>query len=160
MAIASLLPVIGKPAPDFTLPSTSGEPVSLKQFKNKISVVLYFYPKDDTPGCTKEACGFRDLREEFAQLGAVILGISNDSVETHLKFREKHKLPFDLLADEDAAVSKAFGVYKQKNLYGKKYLGIERTTFIVDRTGRIAQIYPKVKVEGHVQEVLGFFRED
>jgi peroxiredoxin Q/BCP len=160
MAIASLLPVIGKPAPDFTLPSTSGETVSLKQFKNKISVVLYFYPKDDTPGCTKEACGFRDLRDEFAQLGAVILGISNDSVETHLKFREKHKLPFDLLADEDAAVSKAFGVYKQKNLYGKKYLGIERTTFIIDRTGRIAQIYPKVKVEGHVQDVLGFFRED
>ncbi len=160
MAIASLLPVIGKPAPDFTLPSTSGEPVSLKQFKNKVSVVLYFYSKDDTPGCTKEACGFRDLREEFAQLGAVILGISNDSVETHLKFRKKFKLPFDLLADEDAAVSKAFGVYKQKNLYGKKYLGIERTTFIIDRTGRIAQIYPKVKVEGHVQDVLGFFRED
>ena len=160
MATASLLPVIGKPAPDFTLPSSSGETVSLKQFKGKKSVVLYFYPKDDTPGCTKEACGFRDLREEFEQLGAVILGISNDPVDVHQKFREKFKLPFDLLADEDASVSKAFGVYKQKNLYGKKYLGIERTTFIIDRTGRIAQIYPKVKVDGHVQEVLGFFRED
>lgn len=156
MATASLLPVIGKPAPDFSLPSTSGEAVSLKQFKGKKTVVLYFYPKDDTPGCTKEACGFRDLREQFEAAGAVILGISNDPVDSHLKFRDKHKLPFDLLADEDAAVSKAYGVYKQKNLYGKKYLGIERTTFIIDRTGRIAQIYPKVKVEGHVQDVLGF----
>ncbi len=156
MATASLLPVIGKPAPDFSLPSTSGESVSLKQYKGKKTVVLYFYPKDDTPGCTKEACGFRDLREQFEAAGAVILGVSNDPVDSHLKFREKHKLPFDLLADEDASVSKAYGVYKQKNLYGKKYLGIERTTFIIDRTGRIAQIYPKVKVEGHVQDVLGF----
>ena len=160
MAVASLLPVIGKPAPDFTLPSTTGEPISLKQFKGKKTVVLYFYPKDDTPGCTKEACGFRDLREQFEAAGAVILGISNDPVDSHLKFREKHKLPFDLVSDEDAAVSKAYGVYKQKNLYGKKYLGIERTTFIIDRTGRIAQIYPKVKVEGHVQEVLDFLREE
>ena len=160
MATASLLPVIGKPAPDFTLPSTTGEPVSLKQFKNRKSVVLYFYPKDDTPGCTKEACGFRDLREDFEQVGAVILGVSNDPVDAHLKFREKFKLPFDLLADEDASVSKAYGVYKQKNLYGKKYMGIERTTFIVDRTGRVAQIYPKVKVEGHVQDVLAFLGDD
>jgi len=160
MATASLLPVIGKPAPDFTLPSTSGEPVSIRQFKGKKTVVLYFYPKDETPGCTKEACGFRDLREDFEKAGAVILGVSNDPVESHLKFRDKHKLPFDLLADEDAAVSKAYGVYKQKNLYGKKYLGIERTTFIIDRTGRVAQIYPKVKVEGHVADVLEFLREE
>jgi peroxiredoxin Q/BCP len=160
MAIASLLPVIGKPAPDFSLPSTSGEPVSLRQFKNKKTVVLYFYPKDETPGCTKEACGFRDLREDFEKVNAVILGVSNDPIDSHQKFREKHKLPFDLLADEDAAVSKAFGVYKQKNLYGKKYMGIERTTFIIDRTGRIAQIYPKVKVEGHVQDILGFLAEE
>ena len=160
MATANLLPVIGKPAPDFTLPSTSGEAVSLKQFKGKKTVVLYFYPKDDTPGCTKEACGFRDLREPFERAGAVILGVSNDPIDSHQKFREKHKLPFDLLADEDASVSKAYGVYKQKNLYGKKYLGIERTTFVVDRTGRIAQIYPKVKVEGHIQDVLEFVRED
>lgn len=160
MATASLLPVIGKPAPDFTLPSSTGEMVSLKSFKNKKSVVLYFYPKDDTPGCTKEACGFRDLTAEFEQAGAVILGVSNDPADTHAKFREKFKLPFELLADEDASVSKAYGVYKQKNLYGKKYMGIERTTFIVDRTGRIAQIYPKVKVEGHVADVLAFLRED
>ena len=160
MPTASLLPVIGKPAPDFTLPSTSGEPVTLKQFKGKKTVVLFFYPKDETPGCTKEACGFRDFTPDFEKLGAVILGISTDSIESHLKWREKHKLPFDLLADEDAAVSKAFGVYKQKNLYGKKYLGIERTTFIIDRTGRIAQIYPKVKVDGHIADVLGFLSED
>jgi peroxiredoxin Q/BCP len=160
MATASLLPVIGKPAPDFTLPSSSGESVTLKSFKNKKTVVLYFYPKDDTPGCTKEACGFRDLTAEFEKVGAVILGVSNDPVESHVKFREKFKLPFELLADEDAAVSKAFGVYKQKNLYGKKYMGIERTTFIIDRTGRIAQIYPKAKVDGHVAEVLAFLGED
>ena len=160
MPTASLLPVIGKPAPDFTLPSTSGEPVTLKQFKGKKTVVLYFYPKDETPGCSKEACSFRDLTAEFAKHDAVILGVSTDSIESHLKFRDKHKLPFELLADEDAAVSKAFGVYKQKNLYGKKHLGIERTTFIIDRTGRIAQIYPKVKVDGHVQDILGFLGED
>lgn len=160
MATASLLPVIGKPAPDFTLPSSTGEAVSLKSFKNKKTVVLYFYPKDDTPGCTKEACGFRDLTAEFEKVGAVILGVSNDPVESHVKFREKFKLPFELLADEDAAVSKAYGVYKKKNLYGKSYLGIERTTFIIDRTGRIAQIYPKVKVEGHVADVLAFLGED
>jgi peroxiredoxin Q/BCP len=160
MATASLLPVIGKPAPDFTLPSSSGESVSLKSFKNKKSVVLYFYPKDDTPGCTKEACGFRDLTADFEKVGAVILGVSNDPVDSHVKFREKFKLPFELLSDEDASVSKAYGVYKQKNLYGKKYLGIERTTFIIDRTGRIAQIYPKVKVDGHVADVLAFLGED
>ncbi len=160
MATTSLLPVIGKPAPDFTLPSSSGESVSLKSFKNHKSVVLYFYPKDDTPGCTKEACGFRDLTAEFEKAGAVILGVSNDPVDSHVKFRDKFKLPFELLADEDASVSKAYGVYKQKNLYGKKYMGIERTTFIIDRTGRIAQIYPKVKVEGHVADVLAFLGED
>jgi peroxiredoxin Q/BCP len=160
MTTATLLPVIGKPAPDFSLPSTTGEPISLKQYKGKKTVVLYFYPKDETPGCTKEACSFRDLREDFEKAGAVILGVSNDPLDAHQKFREKHKLPFDLLADEDALVSKAYGVYKQKNLYGKKYLGIERTTFIIDRTGRIAQIYPKVKVDGHVPDVLEFLRED
>ena len=160
MATATLLPVIGKPAPDFTLPSTSGEPVSLKQFKGKKTVVLYFYPKDETPGCTKEACHFRDLTAEFEKHGAVIVGISNDPMESHLRFKEKQKLPFELLSDEDAAVSRAYGVYKQKNLYGKKSLGIERTTFIIDRTGRIATIYPKVKVDGHVAEVLSFLADE
>ncbi len=134
--------------------------MNLRQYKNKKTVVLYFYPKDEAPGCTREACGFRDLSEQFEQRGAVILGVSTDSLESHLKFRDKQKLPFPLLSDEDASVAKAYGVYKQKNLYGKKYMGIERTTFIIDRTGRIAQIYPKVKVEGHVQDVLEFLGDD
>jgi peroxiredoxin Q/BCP len=156
----ALLPAIGRPAPDFTLPSTLGEPISLKQYKGKKTVVLYFYPKDETPGCTREACGFRDLTPEFEKHNAVILGVSNDPIEAHQAFRERHHLPFPLLSDEDATVSKQFGVYKQKNLYGKKYMGIERTTFVIDRTGRVAQIYPKVKVDGHVQDVLEFLSED
>jgi len=156
----SMLPVIGKPAPDFTLPSTTGEPVSIRQFKGKKTVILYFYPKDETPGCTKEACEFRDHTAEFDQAGVVVLGISNDLMETHLRFREKHKLPFTLLSDEDAAVSRLYGVYKQKNVYGKKSTGIERTTFVIDRTGRVAQIYPKVRVEGHIQDLLGFVGDD
>ena len=156
----SMLPVIGKPAPDFTLPATTGENVSLRQFKGKKTVILYFYPKDETPGCTKEACEFRDHTEEFERLGVVVLGISTDNMESHQAFREKHKLPFPLLSDEDAAVSKLYGVYKLKNLYGKKYMGIERTTFVIDRTGRIAQIYPKVKVDGHIPALLEFVGED
>lgn len=160
MVTTSLLPVIGKPAPDFTLPSTSGEPVSLKQFKGKKTVILYFYPKDETPGCTKEACEFRDHHAEIERHDAVVLGISMDSIESHQKFRDKHKLPFTLLADEDGAVSKLYGVYKQKNVYGKKSLGIERTTFVIDKTGRIATSYPKVKVEGHLDDILSFIGED
>ncbi len=156
----ALLPVIGKMAPDFTLPATTGENITLRQYKGKKTVVLYFYPKDETPGCTKEACEFRDLAAEFERHNAVILGISNDPMESHLKFRDKHKLPFPLLSDEDATVSKLYGVYKQKNLYGKKYMGIERTTFVIDKTGRIAQIYPKVKVDGHIFDILSFVGED
>ena len=156
----ALLPVIGKPAPDFALPSTTGENISLRQFKGKKTVVLFFYPKDETPGCTREACDFRDHTPEFEKLNVVVLGISNDNLESHNHFKEKHQLPFPLLTDEDASVSKMFGVYKQKNLYGKKYMGIERTTFVIDRTGRIAQIYPKVKVDGHIKDVLEFVGED
>ncbi len=157
---SNVLPVVGRPAPDFSLPSTSGENMSLKQFKGKKTVVLYFYPKDETPGCTREACDFRDHSEELEQAGVVVLGVSNDPVETHQRFAAKHKLPFTLLSDEDAAVSKLYGVYKQKNLYGKKHLGIERTTFVIDKTGRVAQIWPKVKVDGHVQDVLEFVAGD
>lgn len=156
----SLLPVIGKPAPDFSLPSTTGETISLKQFKGKKTVVLFFYPKDDSSGCTKEACAFRDSYADLERAGVVLLGVSTDGMDSHLAFREKFKLPFPLLADEDAAVSKLFGVYKQRNLYGKKYMGIERTTFVIDRTGRVAQIWPKVKVEGHIQDVLEFVADD
>ncbi|TMQ72163.1 MAG: peroxiredoxin [Candidatus Eisenbacteria bacterium] len=139
------MPVIGKTAPDFNLPATTGGSVSLRQFKGKKTVILYFYPKDETPGCTKEACDFRDHHADF---------------ESHRHFTDKHHLPFTLLSDEDAAVSKMYGVYKQKNLYGKKYMGIERTTFVIDRTGRVAQIYPKVKVDGHIQNLLEFVGED
>ena len=156
----SLLPVIGKPAPDFSLLSTTGENVSLKQFKGKKTVILYFYPKDETPGCTREACDLRDHFADFEKHNVMILGVSTDSLESHQHFKEKQNLPFPLLADTDASVSKLFGVYKMKNLYGKKYLGIERTTFVIDKTGRIAQIYPKVKVEGHVQDLLEFVGED
>jgi peroxiredoxin Q/BCP len=155
-----MLPVIGKPAPDFTLPASTGETISLRQFKGKKTVILYFYPKDETPGCTKEACEFRDHSEEFDRHNAVVLGVSTDNLASHTAFRDKHRLPFPLLADEDAAVSKLYGVYKLKNLYGKKYMGIERTTFVIDRTGRIAQIYPKVKVDGHIPALLEFVGED
>jgi len=157
---SNVLPVIGRPAPDFTLPSTTGEPVSLRQFKGKKTVVLYFYPKDETPGCTREACDFRDHAEEFEAAKVVVLGVSTDGMESHLRFQAKQKLPFPLLSDEDTAVSKLYGVYKQKNLYGKKHLGIERTTFVIDRTGRVAQIWPKVKVDGHIQDVLDFVAGD
>ena len=157
---SNVLPVIGRPAPDFSLPSTTGENISLKQFKGRKTVVLYFYPKDETPGCTREACDFRDHTAEFEAAKVVVLGVSTDGLESHQHFKEKQKLPFPLLADEDAAVSKLFGVYKQKNLYGKKSLGIERTTFVIDRTGRVAQIWPKVKVDGHVQDVLEFVAGD
>ena len=160
MATATLLPVIGKPAPDFTLPSTSGQSVSLRQYKGKKTVVLFFYPNDDTPSCTKEACGFRDQAAQFEAAGVVVIGISADPMDSHLAFQAKHRLPYELLSDTEATVSKAYGVWKQKNLYGNKFMGIERTTFVIDKTGRIAQIYPKVKVEGHVAEVLGFLTEE
>ncbi len=156
----SLLPVIGKPAPDFTLPSTTGDNISLRQFKGKKTVILYFYPKDETPGCTREACDFRDHAAALETTGTVVLGVSTDSLESHQHFKDKHKLPFPLLSDVDATVSKLYGVYKQRNLYGKKYMGIERTTFVIDRTGRIAQIYPKVKVEGHIQQLMEFVGGD
>ena len=150
---------VGDKAPAFSTTDQDGKPVKLSDYKGK-KIVLYFYPKDDTPGCTKEACGFRDLSAQFAAVGAVILGVSTDPMESHLKFQAKHKLPFELLSDPDAAVAKAYGVWKQKNLYGKKFMGIERTTFVIDKTGRIAQIYPKARVEGHVAEVLAFLTEE
>jgi peroxiredoxin Q/BCP len=156
----SLQPVIGKPAPDFTLQSTTGESISLRQFKGKKTVILYFYPKDETPGCTREACDFRDRNADFEKFDTVILGVSTDGLESHQRFKDKNRLPFPLLADEDATVSKLYGVYKQRNLYGKKYMGIERTTFVIDRTGRIAQIYPKVKVDGHIEQLLEFVGGD
>lgn len=153
-------PKEGEPAPDFSLATHAGDaPVRLSDFKGKQPVVLYFYPKDDTPGCTTESCNFRDLSADFAEAGAVILGVSLDDVASHKQFAEKFKLPFPLLADTDARVSTAYGVYKEKNLYGRKSLGIERTTFIIGRDGNIAKVYPRVKVDQHGEEVLAFVRE-
>jgi thioredoxin-dependent peroxiredoxin len=145
---------VGEPAPDFSLPATTGGTVSLADFRGRQAVVLYFYPKDDTPGCTREACYFRDLSAEFEQKGAVILGISTDSLRSHEKFRTKHGLPFPLLSDEDAAVATRYGVWKEKSMHGRKFLGIERTTFVIDKDGRVRSVFPKVSVEGHADEVL------
>ena len=142
----------GAAAPNFTLESSAGKKISLKDLKGK-KVVLYFYPKDDTPGCTKEACGFRDGISELKKLGAVVLGVSPDDVESHEKFIKKYSLPFDLLADTDHAVAEKYGVWKEKSMYGRKYMGIERTTFIIDADGKIAKIFPKVKVDAHSEEV-------
>lgn len=143
----------GIEAPDFTLPDQDGRPVRLRGFRGR-HVVLYFYPKDDTPGCTKEACAFLDAIRQFEQAGAVVLGVSTDGQESHRKFIGKFHLPFTLLSDEGAVVSKQYGVYTQKNMYGKKYWGIERTTFVIDQQGVIQSVFRKVKVDGHVDMVL------
>ncbi|MGH7233238.1 MAG: thioredoxin-dependent thiol peroxidase [Nitrospiraceae bacterium] len=144
---------VGDKAPAFSLPNHAGQAVTLTSLKGK-PVVLYFYPKDDTPGCTKEACGFRDSMASLSKTGSAVVGVSLDGVESHRKFIEKYGLPFPLLSDEDAAVSKTYGVYKQKNMYGKKFWGIERSTFVIDKAGHIQAIFRKVKVEGHVEDVL------
>jgi len=143
----------GDAAPEFSLPNQQGETIRLKQLRGK-PVVLYFYPKDDTPGCTKEACGFRDAYAKVAQTGAEVFGVSLDGADAHKKFIDKYALPFSLLTDDDAVVSKAYGVYKLKNMYGKKYWGIERSTFVIDKAGIITASFRKVKVDRHVQDVL------
>ena len=144
---------VGDTAPDFSLPSGTGETLALKSLRGK-QVVLYFYPKDDTPGCTKEACGFRDDITRIEQANTVVLGVSTDDLPSHQKFSKKYGLPFTLLSDENAAVSKAYGVYKQKSMYGKTYWGIERSTFVIDEKGKLKAIFPKVKVDGHVEAVM------
>jgi len=144
---------IGDKAPALSLPDQSGEPVSLKDFAGK-QVVLYFYPKDDTPGCTTESCDFRDAATPIKKAGAVILGVSLDDKASHQKFIKKFNLPFSLLSDEEAAVSKAYGCYKEKNMYGRKYWGIERSTFVIDQAGKLKAIFRKVKVDGHAGDVL------
>jgi thioredoxin-dependent peroxiredoxin len=145
--------IVGTKAPDFSLPDQSGAVVSLHSLKGK-PVVLYFYPKDDTPGCTKESCDLRDSYTKITKTGAVILGVSLDGAESHRKFIQKYSLPFSLLSDEEAMVSKAYGVYKLKNMYGKKYWGIERSTFVIDQDGLIKEAFRKVKVDGHADEIL------
>ena len=143
----------GSKAPSFELMSDKGEKVSLKDLTGK-KVVLYFYPRDNTPGCTKEACSFSENKRKLEKAGAVVIGISTDSVASHQKFKEKYDLSFTLLSDPDKEVVKKYGVWKEKNMYGKKVMGVERTTFILDEHGKIAHIFPKVKVDGHTEEVL------
>ncbi|MBU9710197.1 thioredoxin-dependent thiol peroxidase [Evansella tamaricis] len=149
---------VGAKVPEMTLPANGGKNVSLSDYKGKF-IVLYFYPKDMTPGCTTEACDFRDQHENFNDLNAVILGVSPDPVDRHEKFIDKHGLPFELLADEDHQLAEAFGVWKLKKNFGKEYMGIERSTFVIDPDGKVIKEWRKVKVKGHVEEALEFLRE-
>jgi thioredoxin-dependent peroxiredoxin len=146
-------PDVGMTAPGFTLPRDGGGTLSLSSLAGK-PVVLYFYPKDDTSGCTQEAIEFSALREEFAAAGAVVIGVSPDSARKHDKFKEKHKLNVDLVSDEEKTVLESYGVWAEKSMYGRKYMGVERTTFLIGSDGRIAKIWEKVKVPGHAHDVL------
>lgn len=149
--------VEGQVAPNFTAMNQNGDSVSLEQFRGK-KVVLYFYPKDNTPGCTKEACNFRDFNGEIKALGAVVLGVSPDKAASHEKFIEKFELNFDLLVDEDHEVAEAFGAWGEKKNYGKTYMGIIRSTFIIDEAGEIIKVYPKVSAATHGEEVLEWLK--
>lgn len=144
---------VGAEAPELALRDDRGQLTGLKQFRGQ-PVVLYFYPKDDTPGCTKEACAFRDRQADFKAAGAVVLGVSPDGLESHAKFRDKFQLNFPLLADTDHALAEAFGAWREKNMYGKKSMGVVRSTFLIDAQGKVARIWKKVSVDGHDQEVL------
>ncbi len=145
---------IGAKAPDFDRPTDGGGTFKLSRDGKGKKVVLYFYPKDDTPGCTKQAIGFSELIEEFDAAGAIVVGVSKDTVAKHDKFRDKHELKVTLVSDEDGALCEAYGVWQEKKNYGKTYMGIVRTTFLIDEKGKIAQIWPKVRVAGHVETVL------
>jgi peroxiredoxin Q/BCP len=147
------MPEIGQPAPEFSLPDGDGNLVSLASFRGR-PVVLYFYPKDMTPGCTQEACDFRDRYDRLQAAGAVLLGISPDPAKSHARFAARYTLPFPLLADEQHSVADAFGVWKEKRMYGRSYMGIERSTFLIDAGGRIAQVWSGVRVPGHAEAVL------
>ncbi|MDE0435215.1 MAG: thioredoxin-dependent thiol peroxidase [Bryobacterales bacterium] len=144
---------VGDRAPDFTGVTDTGEKIELKDLQGK-TVVLYFYPRDNTPGCTIEACGFRDSHAAFEEKGAVILGVSPDSVKSHAKFKTRFKLPFPLIADDDHKIAEQYGAWQEKSMYGRKYMGIVRSTFVIDPQGKVAEVYEKVKVRGHVQDVL------
>lgn len=149
---------IGEKAPEFTLPATGGKTISLTDFTGDKVVVLYFYPRDETPGCTREACYFRDLQSEFEKVGAVILGVSVDKMDSHEYFAGQHNLSFPLLSDVEKTVVNDYGVWTIKNNYGKNHLGIERTTFVIDKEGVIRKIWPKARVEGHADQVLEFVK--
>ena len=145
--------VEGAPAPDFTLMSDAGEAVTLSELKGK-DVILYFYPKDDTPGCTTQACGIRDAWGEFEKAGAVVLGVSPDSTTSHVKFKDKYELPFTLLADEDHSTAEAYGVWVEKSMAGKTFMGVERSTFVIDADGNVAKVMRRVKPDTHADDVL------
>jgi len=144
---------VGDKAPAFSLPTGDGKKLSLKDLKGK-KVVLYFYPKDNTSGCTREACSFQENLTRVRRNGAVVVGVSPDTEASHRKFSDKYDLTFDLASDEKKEIVKKYGVWKQKSLYGRKYFGVERTTFVIDEKGKISHIFPKVKVDGHTEEVL------
>ena len=149
----SEMPAVGKTAPAFTLPAYPEGKVSLGKFKGKQAVVLYFYPRDNTPGCTTEACDFRDRWDQIKKSGTVVIGVSTDSIASHEKFATKFELPFILLSDADHAVAEKYGVWIEKKNYGKTYMGLQRATFLINKQGKIAAVWPKVKVAGHVDEV-------
>lgn len=148
----------GARAPDFTLATDDGTKVKLSQFRGK-PVVVYFYPKDDTPGCTREACAFRDRKKELEKLGAIVLGLSPDTTASHAKFRDKFDLNFPLLADADHKVAEKYGAWREKNMYGKVSMGIQRSTFLIDAEGKVAKVWKKVNVDGHDEKVLEALRE-
>ena len=150
---------IGQLVPEFSSQASNGETIKISDYKGK-NVVLYFYPKDMTPGCTTQACDFRDLHKDFEELNAVIIGVSPDPLDRHDKFIEKHGLPFILLSDEDHQIAELFDVWKLKKNFGKEYMGIERSTFIIDQNGKLAKEWRKVKVKDHVEEALQFIKED
>ncbi len=149
---------IGDVAPDFNMPIQDGESVNLSALRGKF-VVLYFYPKDDTPGCTIEAKAFTKLKNEFAKLNAIIIGVSKDTLHSHAKFKAKCELEFDLASDVDSNVCESYGVWAERSMFGKKYMGIKRSTFLIDPDGRIADIWPNVSVQGHAEEVLDSLKE-
>ena len=155
---SSQMPAVGQAAPEFSLPSSDGKTISLKSLAGKKAVVLYFYPKADTPGCTKEACGFRDAASDYKRLDVAVLGVSPDPIEDVLKFSEKYSLGFPLLADADHSICQKYGVWGEKAMYGKKYSGALRTTFII-KGGKVVKVFEKVKPEGHEQEVLAWLAE-
>jgi peroxiredoxin Q/BCP len=152
------VPLPGAPAPDFTGPIQDGTTLRLRDLRGK-PVVLFFYPKDSTPGCTTEACGFRDQHAALVKAGAAVIGISPDPAKSHAKFAEKFVLPYPLLADVEKTAATAYGVWVEKSLYGKKYMGVARTTFVIDAKGKIARVFEKVKPEGHAEEVLKTIQE-
>jgi peroxiredoxin Q/BCP len=152
--------LIGKPAPKFNLPSSTGSAISLAGFKGEKIVVLYFYPRADTPGCTKEACGFRDALADYDKAHIAVLGISPDPTKPVEKFAQKFHLNFPLLADADHSIADAYGVWQEKSMYGKKYFGVARTTFIIGTDGKVRHVFEKVKPEGHDQQVLAWVREN